>query len=632
MSLYRILTIGRDMQEGKNFYTGDAFYQKKFIIPNSQKGKRIFLRFEGVGSVATIYLNGKFLTEHKGAFAAFSFEISHVVNYGAENTIVVRTNNKPRKDIIPVNNFLFPVYGGIYRPVSMIITNSVNIIVTDYASSGIYIRQKEVSKKKADIKVKTKLENKEIRNKQLTLQTVVKDEEGKLVQKMEKEITVSPQGITIAEQEFSIVRPHLWNGVKDPYLYSLTTSILENGVEVDAVSQPLGIRNIEIKAGEGVFLNGEKYNMYGVTRHQDRLGFGSALSKQQENEDVELILKIGATTIRLAHYQQSEHIYSLADSLGFLIWAEIPFVNTYSGEEAENTKQQMTELVRQNFNHPSIYTWGMHNEVYSKNQDDYVAVLTGELNEIIKTNDPDRFSGSVSGYGKMDKPVNLKGYIQGMNRYYGWYEGEIDDLEQWIVGLENDYPNYRVMLTEYGADGNINQPSENLPDPQNIDPVHGQFSPENYQTETHVHQWAIVEKHPYILASYLWNMFEFATPYWDRGGEKARNLKGLITFDRKRKKDSFFWYKANWNPQPMIYLANRRDSVRTESTTNIQVFSNLSNVSLRVNGNKIEGKNGVNNKHWFFENITLKKGSNDIQAIGESNSTVYTDKIKWTLK
>ncbi|ANH81711.1 beta-galactosidase [Niabella ginsenosidivorans] len=619
-----------DMQLGKNFYTGDAYYRKQFSVGDQLKGKRIFLRFEGVGEIATVYVNGKFLTEHRGGYSAFAFEITNVIKYGALNELLVKTNNAAHPDIIPVNHFLFPVYGGIYRPVSMIVTSPVNITVTDYASSGIQIIQKEVSPEKAHITVNAKLENREMHYRDVIMKTALLDSKGNLVVETQKKIALSPQGITYANDSLYLKNPHLWNGIKDPYLYRVDVSLLRNGQEIDRVEQPLGIRNIELIAGKGVFLNGVKYPMYGVTRHQDRWQYGNALSPGQEREDMQLIKEIGATTIRLAHYQQSDHIYSLADSIGFLIWAEIPFVNAVTTKEGANAKQQMEELVRQNRNHPSIYMWGMHNEVYSKTKDDYVPVLTRELNDIAKTNDPYRYTASVNGYGTMDRPENLAGDVQGMNRYYGWYEGAIDDLEKWATTIEQQYPDYKVMLTEYGADGNIDQGSDTLPDRKSIDPVSGQFSPENYQTETHIHQWAIIEKHPCILASYLWNMFEFATPLWNRGGVNARNLKGIVTFDRRRKKDAFYWYKANWSPEPMVYLANRRDSIRTGSAATIQVFANMGPVVLKLNGKTIAGRAGVNDKHWLFD-VTLKKGKNKIEAIAGKGKTC-SDLMYWTLK
>ncbi|MBZ4188299.1 beta-galactosidase [Niabella sp. 3A5MI-3] len=621
-----------DMQLDKNFYTGDGFYKKKFWVDAEQKGKRIFLRFEGAGSVATVYVNGKYLTTHKGSYAAFSFEITHVIAYGQDNMILVKTNNDARRDVLPVNHFLFPIYGGIYRPVAMIITGPVNITVTDYASPGIYITQKNVSAAGADIDVNVKLENKEKTAQPVTIQTIIKDASGKPVGAVKKNLMISPQGTTYTAQSLTMSRPHLWQGVRDPYLYTLTTTLLQQGKVVDAVTQPLGIRHFELKAGEGMFLNGKKYPMYGVTRHQDRWQYGNALSHDQHLEDMHIIREMGATTIRLAHYQQAEDMYALADRMGLLIWAEIPFVNATSFEEDENAKQQLTELIRQNRNHPSIFMWGLHNEVYSKTPDEHVPVLTRVLNDIAKTEDPDRYTVAVSGYGEMDRPANLAADVQGMNRYYGWYEGKIGDLEKWASKLETTYQGYKVMLSEYGADGNMDQSAENLPDPSAINPVSGRFFPENYQTETHIRQWAIIEKHPYILASYLWNTFEFAVPMWNRGGVNARNLKGLVSFDRKRKKDAFYWYKANWNPEPMLYLANRRDSIRTDGTTTVQAFSNLKNVRLFVNGKEATGRQGVNDKHWIFDPVLLKRGVNKIRATAVSQGKTLTDEMQWILR
>lgn len=619
----------KDMQEGKNFYAGDGCYKKVFPVASELKGKRLFLRFDGVGSVADLYINNRFIGEHKGSYAAFCFEITHSVKYGEENTIVLKANNKAREDVLPINNFLFGIFGGMYRPVNLLITNDINITTTDYASAGIAISQDEVSDEKAGISVVAKIENKQLHHTNVQVQTEIKDETGKRVAVSVKDAELSPQGINIVRQDLSVTRPHLWNGRKDPYLYSLTTSIIANGYTIDAVTQPLGIRRFEVIPGKGFFLNGQPYAMHGVTRHQEWQDYGNALSNEQHKADLDLIAEIGATTIRFAHYQQSEYLYSQCDSMGFVIWAEIPFVNNFSGKESENARQQLTELIRQNRNHPSIYVWGMHNEVYSKTPDEHVAVLTRQLNDLAKTEDPGRYTVAVSGYGEMNRPANLAADIQGMNRYYGWYEGKIGDIENWVTGLEKKYPDYKLMLTEYGADGNINQHTDSIS--ADFDPVSGQFFPETYQTATHVKQWSVIEKHPYIAASYLWNMFEFAVPMWNRGGINARNLKGLITYDRKQKKDAFYWYKANWNPAPMIYIAERRNNIRKQAKVNVEVFSNLENVTLRLNNGKpVTGHPGANQQDHIFDNITLKAGVNTIKATGTRNGKVITDTITWT--
>ncbi|MVZ64931.1 beta-galactosidase [Sphingobacterium sp. DK4209] len=619
-----------DMQKDRNFFEGKAVYTKTFDIDPSAKERRTFIKFEGVGAIAKLYINDNFIGEHKGGYSMFTYEITNSVNYDKPNTITVIADNASRKDVIPTNQFLFPVYGGIYRPVHLISTNKTSFVVTDRAAPGIQIRQHDVSAKQASIEVSAKLETKEKSAQNVELWVEVRDFKGKLVQTEKQAVRINPQGVTYVKQAIKMKSPHLWDGVRDPYLYSVTAKLVAGGVELDAVKQPLGVRHIEINGGKNVLLNGKPYPMYGVCRHQDREGFGSALSFAQHKEDMLMIKEMGATTIRLAHYQQSPEIYALADTLGFLTWAEIPFVNRVSYYENDNAKQQMTELVKQNMNHPSIYIWGVHNEVYSKTADEQVPVLSRELNDIAKTLDPDRYTVAVTGYNIVDRQENLSTDVQGINHYFGWYGGKIEDLGPWAQKVQQEFPGYKIMLSEYGADGNMDIGQEELKVPDDV--VSGKSFPENYQTETHIQQWAAIQKSPIIVASYLWNMFEFAVPAWNRGGVNARNLKGLVSFDRKRKKDSFFWYKANWNPEPIIYLANRRDSERTIATSKVQVFSNLKEVRLEVNGVFYTAKQGVNDKHWVVENVVLRPGQNKIVAIGKNGSNELKDEMTWNLK
>jgi len=618
-----------DMQINNNFYTGTVIYNKEFFVKNSEKLKRLFLKFNGVGNVAKIYINNKFIGEHKGAYSAFAYEISNSIDYGKQNTITVIANNEARRDVIPINHFLFPIYGGIYRSVELISTGKTNFVVTDYASPGLFVNQKNISAKNADLEIKTKLETTEKEIQNALLETSISNRENKVISITRTPTKISPQGVTYINQNIKLKNPKLWDGVRNPYLYKISSKIIVNGIIEDNIEQNLGIRNIEIITGKGIFLNGKKYPMYGVSRHQDRWSYGSALSMEQHREDMELMKEMGVTTLRLAHYQQAPEVYDLADEYGFLVWAEIPFVNAVSNYEMDNAKQQMIELVKQNYNHPSIYIWGVHNEVYSKTKDETVPVLSRQLNDIAKTLDPYRATGAVNGHSKIDRQENFTTDIQGINHYFGWYGGKIEDLDKWAKYAIEEFPQYKIMLTEYGADGNINIGAEEIIKPQNV--VSGKSFPENYQTETHIRQWAIIEKYPQILASYIWNMFEFAVPMWNRGGINARNLKGLITFDRKQKKDSFFWYKANWNPEKMIYLANRRDSIRTKEISKIQVFSNLDNIKIIVNEHEYPAKNGVNSKHWIVEKAHLKKGNNKIKAIGKYKNQIFSDEMIWIL-
>lgn len=616
----------KDMQLKYNeFYAGDTYYRKTFFADEALKDKRVFIRFEGVGQVATLYVNGEFLGEHKGGYSAFAFDLSKMLKYGQDNEILVRVNNASRPDVIPVNHVLFGVYGGIYRPVWLIVTEKVNIAVTDHASSGVYITQKNVSPKSADVKVKVKLENKYKTPQQVVLENAIYDRDGKLRLKKSENVTVTPQGVQSFETDFVVRNPHLWQGRKDPYLYKVVTRVKSGEQVLDEMVQPLGLRKYEIKAGDGFYLNGEKYPMYGVCRHQDWWGIGSALKKENHDFDLAMIMDIGATTVRFAHYQQSDYIYSKCDSLGLIIWAEIPFVNRVSTQEGPNAKQQLVELIRQSFNHPSIYIWGLHNEVY--NPAEYTSTLTKELNDVAKTEDPDRYTASVNGFGHMEHPVNLNADVQGMNRYFGWYEKKIQDMKPWIENLETQYPTYKFMLTEYGADANIGHQTEYLGESLNWGKP---YYPETFQTKLHEYQWSVIAQHPYIIASYLWNMFDFGVPASYRGGVPARNMKGLMTIDRKIKKDSYFFYKANWSKDPVVYITQRRLKEREKKVTTVTVYSNIGEPTVYLNDKKLTGvKKGYTDIHYIFENVELQQGKNVLKAVAAKGGKTYEDTIEW---
>lgn len=615
-----------DMQKKtNNFYAGVAYYRKHYVFPESLEGKRLFLRFEGVGACAEVYVNGYLVGTHKGAYSAFVCEIGSQVRLGEENEIVVKADNAARPDVIPVNHALFGVYGGIYRPIWLIVTEPCNIVVNDCASPGVYITQKNVSKQSADVSVRVKLDNATLAPAALELENAIYTREGKLVKVHRQSFELTPQGVQSYVSDFKISHPHLWQGREDPYLYKVVSRLKQDGQVIDEVIQPLGLRKYEAVAGKGFFLNGKKYPMYGVTRHQDWWGMGSALTNREHDFDLEQIMEVGATTVRFAHYQQSDYIYSRCDTLGLIIWAEIPFVNRVTGQEWDNVHQQMRELIRQSFNHPSIYVWGIHNEVYHPHG--YTAALTQSVHDLCKLEDPDRYTVAVNGYGHAEHPVNGNTDIQGMNRYFGWYEKKIQDIKPWIEKMEKEYPWQRLMLTEYGADANIEHQTELLGDALNWG---SDFYPETFQTKTHEYQWGVISQHPYILASYLWNMFDFAVPQWKRGGVDARNMKGLITFDRKIRKDAFYWYKANWSKEPVLYLTQRRNTERERRETSVTVYSNLGTPRVFLNGRELDGvRKGYTDVHYIFDQVTLAEGRNVLRAVIVSDGKEYTDEIVW---
>lgn len=616
----------KDMQvQSDNFYEGVGYYKKTHFFPEDLRGKRVFLRFEGVGACSEVYINGKRVGTHKGGYSAFACEIGTALKWGADNEIIVKADNKARPDVIPVNQSLFGVYGGIYRPVWLVVTEQSNITVTDCASSGVYITQKNVSRKSADITVRVKLDNAGLQPSALVLENTLYTQEGKKVATDRQVFDLTPQGTQTYVSTFAVKNPCLWQGREDPYLYKVVSRLLEGGKVIDEVAQPLGVRKYEIVAGKGFYLNGEKYPMYGVTRHQDWWGLGSALKNEHHDFDLATIMDVGATTVRFAHYQQSEYLYSRCDTLGLIVWAEIPCVNRVTGDETENAQSQLRELIRQSFNHPSIYVWGLHNEVYTPHE--YTSALTQSLHDLAKTEDPDRYTVAVNGYGHMDHPVNLHADIQGMNRYFGWYEKKIQDIKPWVEQLEREYPHQKLMLTEYGADANLAHQTEYLGEALNWGKP---FYPETFQTKTHEYQWSVIKDHPYIIASYLWNMFDFAVPMWTRGGVPARNMKGLVTFDRKTKKDSYFWYKAHWSQDPVLYLTQRRNADREKKVTSITVYSNIGTPTVFLNGQELAGiRRGYTDVHYVFDDVTLADGTNTLKAVVTVNGKAYTDEIVW---
>ena len=615
-----------DMQQKVSaFYEGVGYYRKKCTFSESMAGKRIFLRFEGVASCAEVYVNGYLVGTHKGAYSAFVCEIGSQVKFGKENEIIVKADNTARPDVIPTNHILFGIYGGIYRPMWLVVTEPCNIVVNDCASSGVYITQKNVSKKSAEITVKVKVDNATLAPAPMELENAVYDRNGRLVKKHSQSFELTPQGVQNYSSHFKLSNPHLWQGREDPYLYKVVSRLVQNGRVIDEVVQPLGLRKYEVVAGKGFFLNGKKYPMYGVTRHQDWWGLGSALTNKEHDFDLAQIMDIGATTVRFAHYQQSEYLYSRCDTLGLVIWAEIPFVNRVTGQEWDNAHQQMRELVRQSFNHPSIYVWGIHNEVYHPYG--YTAALTQSIHDLCKLEDPDRYTVSVNGYGHVDHPVNQNADLQGMNRYFGWYERKIQDIKPWIEKMEKEYPWQRLMLTEYGADANIEHQTEILGDALNWT---SPFYPETFQTKTHEYQWNIIAQHPYIIASYLWNMFDFAVPTSKRGSIAARNMKGLMTFDRKIKKDSYFWYKANWSKEPVLYLTQRRNALREKKETSVTVYSNIGTPKVYLNGQELTDiRKGYTDVHYIFDKVVLNDGKNVLKAIVSYEGKEYEDEIEW---
>lgn len=604
----------QDAISGKvDYKRGIGNYEKRIFIKPEYQGKRLFLRFEGVNTVASVFVNRKYAGEHHGGYGAFVIEITDKVNYGKDNSILVRVNNAEQLDIMPLVGD-FNMYGGIYRDVNLIVTEKVCISPLDYASSGVKLIQDSVSNEYAKVRNVIQLSNGRNADSKLDLSVAVK--EGDKTVKSFSSSVVVPAGKNITHEipmEFN--KPHLWNGMEDPFMYRVEVSIKENGKVLDIVSQNMGLRYYNVDSEKGFFLNGKHLQLKGVCRHQDRAEIGNALRKEHHDDDLAIMLDMGVNAVRLAHYPQDEYFYDLMDRHGLIVWAEIPFVGPGGYEDKgfvdsemfkENGKQQLIEMVRQHYNHPSICFWGLFNELkeYGDNPIEYIK----ELNEIAHNEDPTRPTTSASNQGGA---INHITDVIAWNRYDGWYGGNPGTLGAWLDDLKKENPNIKVGISEYGAGASIYHQQEELKQPN----PSGWWHPENWQTYYHIENWKIISSRPFVWGSFVWNMFDFGAAHRTEGDRPGINDKGLVTFDRKVRKDAFYFYKANWNKsEPVLHIAGKRCDSRTSNVQTIMAFTNQPEAELFVNG-KSYGKVKADEYCIVkWENVILNKVNNDIKV------------------
>ena len=621
----------QDALSGKPDYKrGIGNYDKKLFIRSEWKGKRLFLRFEGANCVSNVFINGKQIGEHRGGYGAFIFEITDKVNYGKDNTVLVRVNNGEQLDVMPlVGDFNF--YGGIYRDVHLLVTEDICISPLDYASPGVYLFQQHVGEKQAAVLARINLSNGTEHPRQATLRLQVK-EGDKVVYQADKKVTVAPHtSVQPEEMSFTLLNPRLWNGREDPFMYQTVITLVKDGKEIDKVEQPLGLRYYATDADRGFFLNGKHLPLHGVCRHQEWAEVGNALRPMHHEEDTRLMLEMGVNAIRLAHYPQATYMYDLMDRNGIVTWAEIPFVGPGGYADKgfvdqpsfrENGKEQLKEMIRQHFNHPSICFWGLFNEL--KENGDNPLEYIKELNVLAHQEDPTRPTTSASNQGGA---INFITYNIAWNRYDGWYGATPATLASWLDKTHQAHPEIKIAISEYGAGASIYHQQDSL-----VQTSPGSWwHPENWQTEYHIQNWKIISERPYVWGSFVWNMFDFGAAHRTEGDRPGINDKGLVTHDRKVKKDAFYFYKANWNPEPMVYIAGHRSVNRVKPVTEVQIFSNCAEVTLKVNGQIIKKMQPDGVKVCIFKDIRLKKGENNIEVSAKNGKRVITDACCWIL-
>lgn len=615
----------QDALSGKiDYKRGIGNYEKNLFIRPEWKGKRLFIRFEGVNNIADVFINRRHIGEHRGGYGAFIFEITGKVEYGKENSILVRVNNGEQLDIMPlVGDFNF--YGGIYRDVHLLITDETCISPLDYASPGVRLIQDSVSHRYAKVRAIVDLSNGSSGNQEVELNVRLLDGQ-RVVKEGTKNVNLSGNEVMQQELTFEIDQPHLWNGRQDPFLYQAEVTLFRNGQMVDRVTQPLGLRFYRIDPDKGFFLNGKHLPLQGVCRHQDRSEVGNALRPQHHEEDVALMLEMGVNAVRLAHYPQATYFYDLMDKNGIIVWAEIPFVGPGGYNDKgfvdlpafrANGKEQLKELIRQHYNHPSICVWGLFNELteLGDNPVEYIK----ELNVLAHQEDTTRPTTSAS---NQMGDLNFITDAIAWNRYDGWYGGTPADLGKWLDRMHKDHPEICIAISEYGAGASIYHQQDSLVKTVPTSWWH----PENWQTYYHIENWKTISSRPYVWGSFVWNMFDFGAAHRTEGDRPGINDKGLVTFDRKVRKDAFYFYKANWNREkPMLYLTGKRNTVRTQRLQTIIAFTNQAGAELFVNG-KSYGKTTPDSYAILeWKNVELQPGENEIKVVSTNKKLPLSD-------
>jgi len=627
---------------------GTGWYRLRLHAPQAEPGMRQYLDFAAVGNIADVWINGTHVGTHKGAFSRFRFDVTDAWKPGEVNLIAVRADNsKPAigsttEHVIPLAGDFF-IHGGIYRQVALVTAKEAGIDLLDYGGPGVYAHTAEITDGKAVVNVGTRVRNFGGKG-WFALDIVVKDASGKKVARSIETVRLQT-GTEAFDRALTIKAPRLWNGTADPYLYSVTVALTNGRKELDSVTQPLGIRSFRVDPEKGFFLNDKHLKLHGVSRHQDRLGKGWALSPDDHAEDMALIAEMGGNSVRHGHYQHADEWSDEADKAGMVVWAELPYVGAPSlsgGKGSDelwaNAEQQLRELIRQNYNHPSIMMWSIGNEVDSAQA--FGAVedppspidLLRRLHDIAKEEDPARptifadFSEDFGPFGKTRQPMTGVTDMVAYNRYFGWYYMQGPNAGRILAGsmdqLHAKHPDIPMGISEYGAGSGLTQFSE---DPlSGFVAMAGRPQTEEYAALVHEWSWPVIAERDWLFGSWVWNMFDFVSDLRNEGDSVDINTKGLVSMDRKVKKDAFYFYKAAWSEEPMIHLTGKRNETRFYPVMDVKAYTNQATASLFMNGDEI-GEVECPNHTCVWKAVRLGPGENHAEVrSGElSDSTLW---------
>lgn len=600
-----------------SYYRGPAWYRRILTLAARHPGRRLFLQFDGVALAADVWINGRFIGRHEGGHAAFRFDITEALNVG-RNVLAVRVDNGPTRIIAPLSGD-FTIFGGLYRPVSLIETDDLHFDMMDFGGPGIFVRATDITPERAAISLLARVSNAAGSRKRTSVTASILDADGRQVAWMKGAVEVSPGKTAQVRMAGAVAPPRLWNGVQDPYLYRVVVRIGETG---DQITIPLGIRTVRIDPAQGLILNGRPYQLRGANLQLSaRPGIGTAVSREQIVEDIAIMREMGATGLRLAHMQHAQAVYEEADRLGLGLWTEIGVVAEIedSAQFRANAAQQLRELIAQNYNHPSVMLWGIGNEIYA--DDPRVAGVLEGLNRIAKEADPDRPTVYAHCCQADDHPKAMVTDVIGFNRYFGWYKDQRGGIGQWASGFHAAHPGRAFAISEYGAGASIFHQAD---PPGEVEPASG-WHPEQYQAEYHERNWRELADKPYLFGTFVWVAYDFASAGRHEGDRRGINDKGLVTYDRRTRKDAWYWYQANWTDAPMVHITSRRFDRRATPVAEVKIYTNAAAVTLWVNGVEtgplaVEGR-------IARRNVQLRPGLNRIEVRTPGG---LSDKVEWT--
>lgn len=644
---------------------GQGWYRLVFDAPGMRAGQRVWLQFDAASRTAEVWLNGQRLGAHDGGFSRFRFDATAAIKPGQPNLLAVKTDNTkpapgaPTADSLPLSGDFF-VHGGLYRPVSLIVTNPIHLDLADHGGPGVYADTLSIQDGDARVRVRARLVNDHAAKgprtaSGLSVRASLVDDKGQVAATQTTPLRLAPGETREVEQVLDVAQARLWRGVDDPFLYRLKVEVRDaKGRTLDRVEQAFGIRKIRIDPERGLFLNDQPLKLHGVGLHQDEEGKGWARSEADIARDVAIIRDMGANTIRLTHYQHGTPIHDLADRYGLILWDEIALVTAWTppGKTepteglVQNAERQLKELIRQNYNHASVAAWGVANEVDMGNSlpafisgvhpDADPLPLLHRLNALSKAEDPTRpvvQAACCEGrlYDAKIKVPNVAPATEllGVNRYFGWYYGAVEDLEADLAGLRAKRPEQPLSVSEYGAGGAISIHTDNpLGGPPDM---RGQDQPEDYLSNLHERSWKILADKPFLWGTWLWNSFDFATTIRREGDAQDINTKGLVTYDRQIRKDAFYFYRANWSAEPTVRITGRRYVDRAYGVTDIKVYSNAPSTEMTLNGRSLGERSNCPQKVCVWTGVRLTQGENTLLARGRFPDKETTDTISWTL-